>query len=187
MTLDPEKLVPYGMAGVVMALVAFLVTIDVVASLPGGRKGASSDPAAARAEPFVIETRREGTGHVVDAELTGPNGNPVRVALLIDTGADVIVLPSSMIRTLGMSEADVSPGQARTAGGRVGTLVGRLRTVRVGDARGSDIEVNFIDDDIYGRDHMPLLGMSFLARFLFTVDDDGGRLVLIPKQAARED
>jgi len=34
--IDRDKVIPYGIAGLVVALVAFLVGIDVVASLPGG-------------------------------------------------------------------------------------------------------------------------------------------------------
>jgi hypothetical protein len=40
-TIDQEKVVPYGLAGFVVALVVILVTIDVVASLPGSKGEAS--------------------------------------------------------------------------------------------------------------------------------------------------
>jgi Aspartyl protease len=65
----------------------------------------------------VIETRREGPRHVVEAEVTGPGGKAIRAPLLIDTGATSIVLPSSMIPPLGLKDSDLRSGQAQTAGG----------------------------------------------------------------------
>lgn len=92
-----------------------------------------------------------------------------------------------MIGALGMDDADLAAGRAQTAGGRVNSLIGRLNSVRVGDALAGDVEVYFIDDETYGRDQTPLLGMSFLGRFRFTLDDAGQRLILVPKQSAREE
>lgn len=57
--IDRDKVIPYGIAGLVVALVALLVAIDVVASLPGARPEPPQESPAA-VKPFVIETRRDG-------------------------------------------------------------------------------------------------------------------------------
>lgn len=186
MTIDLNKLVPYGLAGLVVALVATLVAIDVVASLPGSKGEVPAQTSPPGARQLVIETRREGPRHVVEAEVKGPGGKAVRLSLLIDTGATSIVLPYSMIPALGLRDSDLRPRRAQTAGGIVETRIGRLASVRVGPALERDVEVNFVDDATYGAGSTPLLGMSFLGRFRFTVDDAEARLILTPKQQTRE-
>lgn len=185
MTADQGKLVPYGIAGLVLLLVTGLVAIDVVASLPGAQgeavRAETPPPAPEPAtREIAIGTRREGTRHVVEAQLVGAGGRALRLDFVIDTGATSIVLPSSMMAPLGFATADLPKGSAQTAGGTVPTRAARLARVSVGQAQAADVEVLFIDDAIYGRDHTPLLGMSFLGRFRFVVDAAQDRLILIP-------
>lgn len=183
MTADQGKIVPYGIAGLVLVLVTGLVAIDVVASLPGAQGEtvhAAPAPPEAAAREIVIGTRREGTRHVVEAQLVGAGGKALRLDLVIDTGATSIVLPSSMMAPLGFAAADLAKGSAQTAGGTVPTRAARLARVSVGQAQAADVEVLFIDDAIYGQGHTPLLGMSFLGRFRFAVDAAQDRLILTP-------
>jgi aspartyl protease family protein len=185
MTENQGKIVPYGIAGLVLFLVTGLVAIDVVASLPDARGEAvpAATPPPAPETPareIVIGTRREGTRHIVEARLVGTGGKTLRLDLVIDTGATSIVLPSSMMAPLGFASADLPKGSAQTAGGTVPTRAARLARVSIGQAEAADVEVLFIDDAIYGRDHTPLLGMSFLGRFRFAVDAAQDRLILTP-------
>ena len=186
MSIDRETLVPYGIAALVVLLVVGLVGIDVVASLPDAPEATANAPKSPQAREIVIGTRREGSRHVVAAELAGPGGKALRLDLVIDTGATSIVLPSSMMASLGFAPGDLRKGSAQTAGGTVPTRAARLASVRVGEAEAKDVEVTFIDDAIYGRDHTPLLGMSFLGRFRFAVDAAGDRLILTPGPGKQE-
>lgn len=186
MSIDRETLVPYGIAALVVLLVVGLVGIDVVASLPDAPEAIANAPPSPQAREIVIGTRREGTRHVVEAQLAGPGGKALRLDLVIDTGATSIVLPSSMMASLGFASGDLRKGSAQTAGGTVPTRTARLASVRVGEAQARDVEVTFIDDAIYGSDHTPLLGMSFLGRFRFAVDAAGDRLVLTPVPGKQE-
>ena len=48
----------------------------------------------------VVTSERQGRQHTVDAELVGPPGKKRTVRLVVDTGASIVVLPSSMIAPL---------------------------------------------------------------------------------------
>jgi aspartyl protease family protein len=127
----------------------------------------------------VVTTERRGSQHVVEAELIGPNGARRTVRLVVDTGASIVVLPSSMIEPLGFSAEELEDDEAETANGTVEVKMGTLRSVRVGDAKVGDVSVGFIADERIGS--QPLLGMSFLERFRLTIDDKTNRVVLLPR------
>jgi aspartyl protease family protein len=126
-----------------------------------------------------VKTERRGRQHVVEAELVGPNGARHMVRLVVDTGASTVVLPSSMIAPLGFRVEKLEEDEAETANGTVDVKMGTLRSVRVGQAKVSDVSVGFIEDEQIGDQH--LLGMSFLGRFRLTIDDKTDRVVLLPR------
>lgn len=127
----------------------------------------------------VVTTERRGRQHVVEAELVGPKGARRTVRMVVDTGASTVVLPSSMIEPLGFRAEELEEDEAETANGTVEVRMGTLRSVRVGQAKASDVSVGFIDDERIGNQH--LLGMSFLGRFRLTIDDKTNRIVLLPR------
>jgi aspartyl protease family protein len=127
----------------------------------------------------VVKTERRGRQHVVEAELIGPKGAKRMVRLVVDTGASTVVLPSSMIEPLGFTNEELEDDKAETANGTVEVKMGTLRSVRVGQAKVSDVSVGFIEDEQIGDQH--LLGMSFLGRFRLTIDDKTDRVVLLPR------
>jgi aspartyl protease family protein len=127
----------------------------------------------------VVKTDRRGSQHIVEAELIGPKGAQRTVRLIVDTGASIVVLPSSMIEPLGFSAEELEDDEAETANGTVEVKVGTLRSVRVGKAKAGDVSVGFIADEQIGD--QPLLGMSFLERFRLTIDDKTDRIVLLPR------
>ncbi len=134
-----------------------------------------------RAAPpaLVVRTRRVGTHHAVDADLRGPNGRRVGVALIVDSGASSIVLPDSMMEPLGFDPDALERRRTQTANGPVEGRAGRLSQVQVGGAAAREVDVLFIPDARLGG--ISLLGMSFLRDFSFTLDDAGGRLILAPR------
>ncbi len=119
-----------------------------------------------------------GSQRMVQALLVG-HGEQTETALIVDTGATTVVLPMSMIKTLGLSPSELQDGWSQTANGKVKGKHARLRAVRVGDAEVEDVAVMFIPDRKLGGSK--LLGMSFLERFNFTFDDERGEIVLHPR------
>ena len=127
----------------------------------------------------IVRTTRRGSHHLVETELVGPTGECQTFSLMLDTGASLIVLPSSTIEELGFRLEDLRLGTANTANGPVPIRLGTLRQVRVGQARAEEVAVGFVADDKIGE--LYLLGMSFLNRFRVTIDDRANRLTLLPR------
>jgi clan AA aspartic protease (TIGR02281 family) len=133
-------------------------------------------------EPGVIEleTIREGAQHSVRVTLEGVGGRRVDRALLIDTGADAVVLPASMIAPLGLEQAALNEREVQTANGRAQALMGRLEAIWLDGERLAGVEVAFLEGDKLGN--AGLLGMSVLGRYQMTIDDQNNRLTLSPNR-----
>ncbi len=127
----------------------------------------------------TVKTQRMGAHHQVTATLNGPNDIDVAVSLLVDTGATTLVLPVSMIRQLGFSQESLQDGISQTAAGSIPVKTGVLKSVRVGDVLTENVPVSFISDQKLNGAR--LLGMSFLNRFRFSLDDENSELQLMPK------
>lgn len=127
----------------------------------------------------TVKTQRVGTHHQVQAVLNGPNRVDVGVDLLVDTGATTVVLPESMIAALGFSGQDLRIGTSQTAGGTIAVRIGLLRSVKLGDVQAEDVPVSFVADQKLGGAR--LLGMGFLNRFRFSLDDENNELLLLSK------
>ena len=127
--------------------------------------------------------RRARTGrdrqHLLEAVLVGPGGTRQTFPLMLDTGASIVVLPSSKIEALDFAPGDLRPGTASTANGQVPIRIGTLRQVRIGRAKVDGVADGFIADDKIGEN--ALLGMSFLDHFRVTIDDTADRLTLLPR------
>lgn len=128
--------------------------------------------------PYV-PTTREGVHHRVSAQLVGPNGIPREVSLIVDTGASSIVLPDSLAAELGFTASTLQGGRSQTANGVMPVKTGVLSLVRVGQTASPEVQVMFVPDRRLGN--AMLLGMSFLKRFRFTLDDDHDELILLAK------
>lgn len=126
-----------------------------------------------------VKTERVGSHHQVQATLDGPNGADVGVGLLVDTGATTLVLPASMMAALGFTPGQLQNGSSQTAGGPVSVQTGLLKSVKVGDVVAEDVAVSFVADQKLGGAR--LLGMSFLNRFRFALDDANNELQLLSK------
>lgn len=126
--------------------------------------------------PIELPTIRRGSQHSVRIALEGPEGKRLARVLLIDTGADTVVLPASLMRDLDMDPNAMQVREVQTANGRVEARIGRLAAVWLGPQRVADVEVAFLDDDKLGE--AGLLGMSVLGRYQMTIDDQQDRLTL---------
>jgi clan AA aspartic protease (TIGR02281 family) len=129
-------------------------------------------------EPTDVElaTVRNGSQHSVAVALEGPNGERVERLMLIDTGADTVVLPKSLIAELGIDERRLGSRQVQTANGRAQARSGRLTGSWLGEQRLGNIEVAFLDDENLGTSG--LLGMNVLGRYQMTIDDESNTLRL---------
>jgi aspartyl protease family protein len=143
----------------------------VVLGQKRGSPGAAPDPSVA--------LTRDGAHHRVEAMVTGPNGRRTPLSLIIDTGASNIVLPESMIPTLGFRDQDLKVSESQTASGSLPVRMGVLKSVALGEHEADDVGVTFVADRKLGSLH--LLGMSYLGRYRFTIDDQKGELILMAR------
>lgn len=127
----------------------------------------------------AVKTQRLGSHHQVQAALSGPNNVEIGTSLLVDTGATTLVLPESMIGPLGFVAGRLQSGMSQTAGGSIPIKTGVLKTVKVGDVVAENVTVSFIPDQKLSGAR--LLGMSFLNRFRFSLDDGDNELLLLSK------
>jgi aspartyl protease family protein len=127
----------------------------------------------------TVKTQRLGTHHQVDAVLSGPNNSETGTTLLIDTGATTVVLPVSMMAELGFRSDALQNATSQTAGGTIPIKTGVLKSVKVGGLVAENVPVSFVADQKLGNAR--LLGMSFLSRFRFSLDDDNNELQLLAK------
>ncbi|HYQ91278.1 MAG TPA: retropepsin-like aspartic protease [Candidatus Competibacteraceae bacterium] len=135
----------------------------------------AAPPAADHA--YTIKTTRRGPHHHVEVMLSGPNGYPQVLTLLIDTGATTVVLPASLSSALGFRQEDLQDGWTQTASGRVPIKRGILASVKIGEATAENVEVSFIADELLGT--QKILGMSFLRNFRMSLDDKNNELILL--------
>ncbi|MBN2887188.1 MAG: clan AA aspartic protease, partial [Chromatiaceae bacterium] len=140
---------------------------------------AQAGASLAEGEAIVLPTSRQGDSHLVSLELEGARGRRVRQILLVDTGAEQVVLPDSLRLLLGIAEEALTPRKVQTANGVVDAQQGRLAAIWLGERRVADVEVAFIEGERLGA--QPLLGMSLLKRFRMTIDDTRNELHLEPK------
>jgi aspartyl protease family protein len=134
-------------------------------------------PAASDSAQIELPTVRNGNQHSVQVSLESAKGERVERALLIDTGADTLVLPASLIATLGIAEDSLRERQVQTANGRVQARIGRLPGLWLGEQRIDQVEAAFLEDDKLGGNG--LLGMNVLGRYRITIDDEHDKLTLI--------
>lgn len=150
-----------------------------------GEKSADRPPPASSPQPaennpdqgdIVVVTQRKGSSHSISVNLEGPNQQRVQQEMLIDTGAEQVVLPDSLIQSLGLDQNGLREQQVQTANGPVAARVGRLPAIWFGNRRIQGVEAAFIDDRRLGGN--ALLGMNVLGRFRMTIDDSSNTLTL---------
>lgn len=142
---------------------------------PAGARGPEVDEGG----DIVVETQRRGTQHVVRASLEGGSGGKVERELHVDTGADFLVLPQSLISKLGMDEDQLEERDMQTANGRAKARIGTVPALWLGGRRIAGVEAAFVEDKRLGGNG--LLGMSVLRRYKLTIDDDKNRIILSSK------
>ncbi|EXJ15699.1 retropepsin-like aspartic protease family protein [Imhoffiella purpurea] len=148
----------------------------VVTGSDGDGSAGDDTGSASDGEEIVLATSRKGASHLVTLTLEGAGGQKTQEPLLIDTGADQVVLPVSLMSTLGFSGNQLRTQPVQTANGPVEAHIGKLSAVWLNETRVEDVDVAFIDDQSLGGN--ALLGMSLLGRFRMTIDDEKSQLTL---------
>ncbi len=119
---------------------------------------------------IVISTQKRGQQHILSASIKGLTDEWLSVDFLVDTGAERIVLPYSIMESLGYDAEKLENLKLQTANGIVEAKNGQLDAIEIGHEIIRDVAVAFVQDELLGENK--LLGMNVLSRFRFTIDNE---------------
>ena len=120
-------------------------------------------------ESIVLPTHQQGNHFIVSVDLSGNGETWQTVDMVIDTGADLVVLPESMIASLGLTHQTFTQQNMQT----------HLNTVKIAGESLEQVQVAFIADALLGTNK--LLGMSALSRYQINIDDKSQLVTLIKR------
>jgi clan AA aspartic protease (TIGR02281 family) len=130
------------------------------------------------ADGINIPLMTDNTGHFyVEVVLN----NNVHASLIVDTGAPVVLLSSRFIQLLDLNVKSAPKGFVTVLNGKYQAAEISLNSLQLGDAEGKDVTVAVLLEDnkeIEGAFKDGLLGLSFLSKFHFALDQEGQRLIL---------
>ncbi|HKZ06063.1 MAG TPA: retroviral-like aspartic protease family protein [Methylomirabilota bacterium] len=132
-------------------------------------------PRPRRAEETVIALTKVPGGWLTEVVINGAWTGP----LLLDTGASVTLISPAVARSAGLSIGSDTPVvEVQGIAGRTRGPIVTLTSLQVGEieARGTRAVVVELPAGLHG-----LLGNSFLARYMFTLDPREGALRLQPR------
>jgi aspartyl protease family protein len=130
-------------------------------------------------DQIILPARLEGKHLLVSVLLSGDGRVWQTVDMMLDTGADTVVLPESMIAGLGLLEADLVRQSMQTANGTTEAKIGVLQALKLAGETVTDVEVAFVADKLLGKNR--LLGMSVLGRYQVHMDDKTQLVTLLKK------
>ncbi len=128
---------------------------------------------------IVLPTTHQGNHYMVSASITGDGSLWENMEMVIDTGADIVVLPESMIAKLGMTQAQFTIQSMQTANGMTNAKLGALHSIKLAGETIENVQVAFIADKLLGNNR--LLGMSALNKYQINIDDQLQLITLIKK------
>jgi clan AA aspartic protease (TIGR02281 family) len=125
-------------------------------------------------EGIVIPLVPDGQGHLLADVLI--NGD-IHASLVVDTGSPVVMLTSSFVNKLGLDLSQSRTGYVEVLNGKYKAAAVSLNSVKLGDAQAEDVAATVLLEDSNGiRDG--LLGLTFLSKFHFTLDQTDQKLIL---------
>jgi len=130
-------------------------------------------------ERIILPTTQQGNHFIVSVALSGANSHWNTLDMIIDTGADLVVLPESMIPLLGLENSSFSHKKMQTANGTADAKIGLLQEMKLAGETLVNVEVAFIADALLGNNR--LLGMSVLGRYQLNIDEQAKLITLIKK------
>ncbi|MDD5579887.1 MAG: retropepsin-like aspartic protease [Methylobacter sp.] len=128
---------------------------------------------------IVLPTRLQGSHIMVSVSLSGNGRVWQTIDMVIDTGADLVVLPDSLIAELGLADYPFIQKTMQTANGQAEAKIGMLQEMKIAGESVENVEVAFIADALLGKNK--LLGMSVLGRYRLTIDDGSQSITLFKK------
>ncbi len=126
---------------------------------------------------IVLPTSRKGNHFLVPVAISGNGSLWQTLDMIIDTGADLVVLPESLITQLGLAENSLTQRKMQTANGTTIAKIGTLQELKIAGETVENVAAAFIPDELLGKSG--LLGMSFLGRFQLNIDDKTQLFTLI--------
>ncbi len=130
------------------------------------------------AEGASIPLISDNAGHFfVDAVLN----NNVHAFLVVDTGAPVVLLSSRFIQLLDLNVNGAKTAEVAVLNGKYKAAEISLNSLQLGDIEAQDVPATVLlesNNAIEGAFKDGLLGLSFLNKYHFTLDQQGQRLIL---------
>jgi aspartyl protease family protein len=128
---------------------------------------------------IVLPTSLQGGHFMVSVAISGNGSIWQTVDMIIDTGADLVVLPESMINQLGLADSTFTKQKMQTANGMTEAKIGMLQELKIAGETVENVEAAFIADHLLGKNS--LLGMSVLGRYQINIDDKTQLITLFKK------
>jgi len=116
----------------------------------------------------------DGQGHFLADVLIN---NKIHASLVVDTGSPVVLLTSAFIQKLDLDLSQSNVGYVEVLNGRYKAAAISLNTVKLGEAQVNDVSAIVLMEDSKEISD-GLLGLSYLSKFHFTLDQKGQKLVL---------
>jgi clan AA aspartic protease (TIGR02281 family) len=136
--------------------------------------GMEADQRRQDAEGISIPLVPDGQGHFLADVLIN---NRVHASLVVDTGSPVIMLTSSFVQALGLDVSKSNTGYVELLNGKYKAAEISLGSLKLGDAEAHDVQATvLLEDNKEIKDG--LLGLSFLSKFHFTLDQKDQKLIL---------
>jgi len=132
-----------------------------------------------KADRIVLPTSLKGNHFMVSVDISGNGSNWQTLDMIIDTGADLVVLPESMIAQLGLADSTFTRKKMQTANGMTEVKIGKLQELRIAGETVENVETAFLPDHLLGKNS--LLGMSVLGRYQINIDDKTQLITLFKK------
>jgi predicted aspartyl protease len=148
------------------------VTIGPASSAPEAAAKTSATGA------ITIPVKIQGTKVSVPVTFVSGNGS-VTGNLAVDTGASQTMISKRMARDLRLQS--IALEGRRGIGGSVMVDVGRVDSIKVGDAEAQNMRVS-IHDFTLDPSYEGLLGFDFLGRYQMSVDTEKQVMVLTPRK-----
>jgi len=126
------------------------------------------------AEGIIIPLTPDGQGHLLAEVMIN---NTIPASMVVDTGSPVVMLSSVFVQRLGIDPSSFKLGYVEVLNGKYKAAAISLDRVQLGEAQAQNVDGVVLLQESKGiRDG--LLGLSFLSRFHFTLDQAGQKLIL---------
>jgi len=125
-------------------------------------------------EGISIPLTSDGQGHLLADVLIN---NTIHASLVVDTGSPVIMLTTAFIKKLDLDLSQSNMGYVELLNGKYKAAAISLNSVTLGDAHAQDVSATVLLENA-NEIKDGLLGLSFLSKFHFTLDQKGQKLIL---------